>query len=51
MNDLPVELYFYIFGYLHLEVLAYLRSVCKKFNQIFEEYKIKELSFYDSSYD
>ena len=52
MNNLPIEIYnLLFFNYLHLENLANLRLVCKKFNYILKAYKIKELNFFKNEYD
>lgn len=43
MDELPLEIYEAIFDYLHLVDIARLRAVCKKFQSVVKEYRIREL--------
>ena len=45
MDQLPLELHLKIFGHLDLGDLMALRLVCKKFESIVKEVKIRELVF------
>ena len=48
MNNLPIKLCYAIFKYLPLDELCRLRLINKRFHNMIKDYKIEELSFYDS---
>ena len=50
MEELPLELYLTIFNFLNLRELMTMRLVCKKFESIVREFRIRELSPYWSFY-
>ena len=51
LDQLPIELYQLIFGYLDLVEVSTCRLVSKKFNEIVKVFRVRELSFYDSDCD
>ena len=48
LDQLPIELYQLIFGYLDLVEVSTCRLVSKKLNEIVKVFRVRELSFYDS---
>ena len=44
MNCLPIEIYYHIFQYLHLNNLCILRLTCKRFKEMLYGFTIKELN-------
>ena len=50
-DQLPIELYQLIFGYLDLVEVSTCRLVSKKLNEIVKVFRVRELSFYDSDWD
>ena len=50
-DQLPIELYQVIFGYLDLVEVSTCRLVSKKLNEIVKVFRVRELSFYDSDWN
>ena len=47
LDQLPIELYQLIFGYLDLVEVSTCRLVSKKLNEVVKVFRVRELSFYD----